>query len=202
MGIGDDIEAFRNAVQDNHLVTTAFLTRLESKVERIEGSTQQTEARLTANSTGVEEQKTLPSNSQTLIKDTSLMVSEKLDAIVSIPVSHSAALTERVGRRSLGWSAISDRWHGTTEGHSTILEKFHDRKEMHPRDRHGNMSLRGPEKRNRTTATDDVQVLGRFGHFVPGKVQGRSSARVLFLQEIHKDHYHLHWLAVPPLQGS
>ncbi|KAI8669621.1 hypothetical protein NCS57_00777500 [Fusarium keratoplasticum] len=81
VGVGDDIEAFRSAVQDNHLVTTAFLTRLESKVERIEGSAQQTEARLTAISTGVEEQKTLASSSQTLIKDTGLMVSGKLDAI-------------------------------------------------------------------------------------------------------------------------
>lgn len=90
MGVSDDIEAFRSAVQDNHLVTTAFLTRLESKVERIEGSSQQTEARLTAISTGVEEEKTLASSSQTLIKDTSLMVSGKLDAIVSIPESHNA----------------------------------------------------------------------------------------------------------------
>ncbi|KAI8674215.1 hypothetical protein NCS55_00744400 [Fusarium keratoplasticum] len=81
VGVGDDIEAFRSAVRDNHLVTTASLTRLESKVERIEGSARQTEARLTAISTRVEEQKTLASSSQTLIKDTSLMVSGKLDAI-------------------------------------------------------------------------------------------------------------------------
>ncbi|UPL00860.1 hypothetical protein LCI18_011794 [Fusarium solani-melongenae] len=81
VGVGDDIEAFRSAVQNNHLVATAFLARLESKVERIEGSAEQTEASLTAISTGVEEQKTLASSSQTLIKDTSLMVSGKLDAI-------------------------------------------------------------------------------------------------------------------------
>ncbi|KAM6528905.1 hypothetical protein FALCPG4_009857 [Fusarium falciforme] len=85
VGVGDDIEAFRSAVQDNHLVTTGFLTRLESKVQRIEESAQQTEARLTTISTGVEEQKTLASSSQTLIKDTSLMVSGKLDAIVEGP---------------------------------------------------------------------------------------------------------------------
>ncbi|KAI8672997.1 hypothetical protein NCS56_00764200 [Fusarium sp. Ph1] len=85
VGVGDDIEAFRSAVQDNHLVTTAFLTRIESKVERIEGSAQQTEARLTAISTGVEEQRALASSSQTLIKDTSLMVSGTLDAIAEGP---------------------------------------------------------------------------------------------------------------------
>lgn len=102
MGVGDDIEAFRSAVQDNHLVTTAFLTRLESKVERIEGSAQQTEAILTVISTGVEEQKTLASSSQTLIKDTSLMVSGKLDAIVSILGSHSAGPNERSRQKVFG----------------------------------------------------------------------------------------------------
>ncbi|EEU45268.1 uncharacterized protein NECHADRAFT_80786 [Fusarium vanettenii 77-13-4] len=81
VSVGDDLEAFRTAVQDNHLVTAGFLTRIESKVERVEVSTQQTEERLTAISTGLEERKALASNSQTLVKDTSLVVSGKLDAI-------------------------------------------------------------------------------------------------------------------------
>ncbi|RSL61500.1 hypothetical protein CEP51_013623 [Fusarium floridanum] len=81
VGVGDDIDAFRSAVNDNHLVTTAFLTRLESKVEMIGSSAEHTESALTAISIGVEEQKAVASSSQELIKDTSLMVSAKLDAL-------------------------------------------------------------------------------------------------------------------------
>ncbi|RSL98369.1 hypothetical protein CEP52_010394 [Fusarium oligoseptatum] len=81
VGVGDDIEAFRNAVQDNHLVTTAFLTRLESKVEMIGSSTKHTESAVTAISIGVDEQRAVASSSQELIKDTSLMVSGRLDAL-------------------------------------------------------------------------------------------------------------------------
>ncbi|KAJ4324346.1 hypothetical protein N0V84_003907 [Fusarium piperis] len=92
VGVSDDLGAFRSAVQDNHLVTTAFLTRLETKIEMIEGSNQQTKARLTEISAEVEEQKALASSSQMLAKATSLMVSEKLDAIVSSPKEYECCL--------------------------------------------------------------------------------------------------------------
>ncbi|RSL52548.1 hypothetical protein CEP54_010867 [Fusarium duplospermum] len=83
VGVAEDLEAFKSAVQGDHLVTTAFLTRLESKVEMIGSSADHTESTLAAILTGVEEQKTVASSSQELIKDTSLMVSGKLDALVS-----------------------------------------------------------------------------------------------------------------------
>ncbi|KAJ4218889.1 hypothetical protein NW759_008040 [Fusarium solani] len=117
LGVGDDIEAFRSAVQDNHLVTTAFLTRLESKVERIEGSAQQTEARLTAISTGVEEQKALASSSQTVIKDASLMVSGKLDAIAEGLGSQSQTVgTAQQKDIPRFWGGLAISYQATSKG--------------------------------------------------------------------------------------
>ncbi|RSL60396.1 hypothetical protein CEP53_005454 [Fusarium sp. AF-6] len=88
VSVGDDIEAFRSAVEDNHLVTTAFLTRLESKVEMIGSSFKHTESARRTISIGVEEQKAVASSRQELIKDTSLMVSGKLDALAMATISH------------------------------------------------------------------------------------------------------------------
>ncbi|KAF4996352.1 hypothetical protein FDECE_12496 [Fusarium decemcellulare] len=100
VGVSQDLEAFRNAVNDSALVTNGFLSRLDSGVETMGSAIGQTTAELTRLSEKVEEQKTMTSSTHALIRDTSDMVANIKSGMEEIQSWHRVQLKaiEAAGR--------------------------------------------------------------------------------------------------------
>jgi hypothetical protein len=89
ISISNDIEALRNAVQDNHVVTQDFLRRIETDVNTAGCAVKLESALLTEISTAIEQQRAMTSSSHALIQSTSAMLSVKLDSVVRALILHS-----------------------------------------------------------------------------------------------------------------
>ncbi|WAO91761.1 Hypothetical protein NCS54_00924300 [Fusarium falciforme] len=106
ISISNDIEALRNAVQDNHVVTQDFLRRIETGVDTAGYAVKLESALLMEIFTAIEQQRAMTSSSHALIQSTNAMLSVKLDSVVRALILHMDLV---------GWSLPPHKSTGSNE---------------------------------------------------------------------------------------